>query len=150
MLFRSWGTTGWDGYETELRDVAGRARGCDTLIAVDGAAVLGTVGVVPPGSPMRKIDDPHAFEIRMLAVDPPAQRQGVARTLLGACSDRARAAQLRLLVLQSDEDLPAAHRLYDAVGFVRRTDLDVTVDDGYRALGFELDLLSGRRPTVGR
>jgi ribosomal protein S18 acetylase RimI-like enzyme len=46
----------------------------------------------------------------------------------------------RSLVLQSDEDLTAAHAFYERLGFVRRPELDEVVDERYRAFGYELAL----------
>jgi GNAT superfamily N-acetyltransferase len=60
--------------------------------------------------------------------------------LVAACAAHASSLGLRRLVLQSDEDLVAAHRLYQSMGFQRREDLDAVVGGGggYRALGYEL------------
>lgn len=136
----AWGPTGWNEYREELLDVAGRSGQCETLVAELDGVVVGAVTVVPPDSPMRQVDDAGALELRMLGVEPAVQRHGVARTLLAACAERAIAMNLWSLVLQSDEDLEAAHALYDQLGFRRRPEVDVPVGDGYRALGFELNL----------
>jgi GNAT superfamily N-acetyltransferase len=109
------------------------------VISVDGT-VVGTVTLVPMDSPMRSVHDPSALEVRMLAVEPAMQRRGFATTLIAAARARATARGHRALVLQSDEDLTAAHALYEAMGFVRRPDLDVMADERYRALGYELAL----------
>lgn len=76
----------------------------------------------------------------MLGVDTTSQRRGVARVLIAACLEHARRAGLSKLVLQSDEDLVAAHGSYEAIGFRRRPDLDSMVGERYRALGYELDV----------
>jgi GNAT superfamily N-acetyltransferase len=134
----AWGPDGWDGYRAELLDVAGRWAHCETLVAEEAeAGLLGCVALVLPGSVMRRIDDEAAIELRMLGVEPSAQRRGVATALLEAAADRARQLGLRRLVLHSDDDLAAAHALYGAHGFRRRPDLDVTVEGDYRALGYE-------------
>jgi ribosomal protein S18 acetylase RimI-like enzyme len=133
----AWGETGWEEYRVELRDVLARWDQCETFVAHGDRGVVGSVALVPPGSLWRQIDDPDAVELRMLGVDPESHRQGVARALLDAAADRTRELGLDRLVLQSDDDLIAAHALYDALGFRRRADLDTTVGDGYRALGYE-------------
>jgi GNAT superfamily N-acetyltransferase len=140
----AWGPDGWDGYRAELLDVAGRWAHCETLVAEAEAeaGILGCVALVLPDSAMRRIDDEAGIELRMLGVDPRAQRQGVATALLEAAADRARQLGLRRLVLHSDDDLVAAHALYEAHGFRRRPDLDVTVEGDYRALGYERALWS--------
>lgn len=141
----AWGPSGWDEYRAELIDVAGRAEHCFTYVAQSGDLLVGTVAVVSPDSPMRKIADSSALELRMLAVDPDARRSGAATALVRACADRAAALSLRSLVLQSDEDLIEAHAFYEALGFRRRSDFDVRVGDGYRALGYELAVGSAPR-----
>jgi GNAT superfamily N-acetyltransferase len=134
----AWGRTGWDEYRTELLDVEPRAG--ETLVAVVDGVIAGAVVAVAPGSSMRSIADPRALEIRMLGVDSPMQRRGIAAVLLGACRERAISLGLTALVLQSDDDLHAAHLLYGGHGFSRREDLDADVGDGQRALGFSLEL----------
>jgi len=136
----AWGPSGWADYRAELLDVAGRSARCETIVVIDEGAVVGSVTLVEPSSTMRQVTDPEALEVRMLAVDPSEQRRGIARLLIGTCSGRGRDRGFARLVLQSDEDLLAAHRLYAAMGFVRREDLDVKVGGDHRALGYELDL----------
>ena len=89
---------------------------------------------------MRAVHDPAAIEVRMLAVEPAMQRRGLATTLIAAAAERASVLGHRALILQSDEDLTAAHAFYERLGFVRRPDFDEVVDEGYRALGYELTL----------
>jgi ribosomal protein S18 acetylase RimI-like enzyme len=76
----------------------------------------------------------------MLAVEPAMQRRGLATALIAAAAERASVLGHRSLVLQSDEDLTAAHAFYERLGFVRRPELDEVVDERYRAFGYELAL----------
>ena len=55
----------------------------------------------------------------MLAVDPTARRQGIARALVDACLARARADGAREVVISSLPDMVKAHGLYARLGFVR-------------------------------
>ena len=60
----------------------------------------------------------------MLAVAPSARGRGVARALVEHCFTRARELGLEDMVICSMSRMTAAHRLYDAMGFVREPALD--------------------------
>jgi ribosomal protein S18 acetylase RimI-like enzyme len=113
-----------DDYYEHLRDVAGRADGAEVWVAVDGAAVLGTVTWPGIGSPHRELAADDEAEFRMLAVDPSVQGRGVGRALLDAVVDRARSEGFRRVVLSTAPWSAAAHRLYEQSGFVRVQDRD--------------------------
>jgi len=118
------------GYERELRDVARRAADSEVLVAVGGDEVLGGVTYVPSsGRAMSEFDDEHAAGIRMLAVDPRHQGEGVGRALVKECVSRARAAGRDRIVLHSTTYMTAAQALYRSLGFDRAADLDVSVID---------------------
>lgn len=131
-----------DGYETELRDVAGRVAGADVLVAVDddGTVLGGVTYVGDPSSPSAEFDDPEAAGIRMLAVALDAQGRGVGEALTRACIDRAVAAGRRRILLHSTEGMTTAHRLYERLGFVRDPGLDWEPDPGFWLRGFRLVL----------
>ncbi len=131
-----------DEYESELRDVAGRAGGADVLVAVDGAGeVLGGVTYVPDrSSPFAEFDEPDAAGIRMLAVATEAQGRGVGEALTRACIDRAITAGKAQIVLHSTEWMTAAHRIYERLGFRRDPAMDTMVDHAFWLRGFRLRL----------
>lgn len=128
------------GYDQWLRDAAGRAAAGTLLVAKLAGRVVGTVALFAPGSAFAEISRPGETEIRMLAVDPPARRQGVGRTLTLASVDIARAAGSERLVLCSAEAMTAAHRMYEGLGFVRRTDRDWYPEPGFRLVAYTLDI----------
>jgi ribosomal protein S18 acetylase RimI-like enzyme len=106
-------------YEPTLRDVAGRARAAEVLVAEDGAAgLLGTVTFVLDG-PLREIATAHEAEFRMLAVAPAAGGRGIGTTLVRECAARARAAGRSRLVCSSQPGMAAAHAVYRRLGFTR-------------------------------
>src|SRR6185369_16456080 len=79
-------------YEMTLRDVASRAEHGRILVAVDESdEVLGCVTFVLAGQ--------REAELRMLAVDPSAQGQGVGGALVQACIDTAEQQELDGLVI---------------------------------------------------
>jgi len=86
---------------------------CRVLIARRNDQIVGTVQLdlaTPP-------NQPHRGEIRKLLVHPSARRGGIARTLMIAIEDEARAANRTLLTL--DTASAAAERLYASLGYVR-------------------------------
>lgn len=136
-----WGPDGWSEYRSEMERIAERARDALVFVAVQDDTVIGTVTVLPPSSPLRSIVDDDAAEVRLLAVLPSEQRNGVGRQLIGGAAGAARLAGLGSLVLQCDEDLASAHHLYRHLGFTRAESHDIEVDGGYRALGYTLRVL---------
>jgi len=108
-----------DGYAAELRDVAGRAETDHVLTAVNRDGLLGCVTVILGDSPWREISGPDEGEFRMLAVDPAAQGRGVGEALVQASVDVICAADRRRVVVSSANDMTAAHRLYERLGFAR-------------------------------
>jgi GNAT superfamily N-acetyltransferase len=129
-------------YASELRDVRTRARQAVVLVAVDDdGALLGGVTYVPHrGAPYAEHDIDGAASIRMLAVAPHAQGQGVGEALTRACIERARSTGCVELVLHSTLWMTAAHRLYDRLGFLRAPELDWEPDPAVPLLGYRLPL----------
>lgn len=134
------------GYGDLLADVATRAEHTEVLVAVnvpaDGPAgpLLGAVAFVLPGTRFAELSRPGEAEFRMLAVDPRAQRRGVARALVRACVERASALGYGSLVISTRDRNTAAFALYDSFGFVREPALDWTPVPGVDLLGLRLKL----------
>src|SRR5699024_6272559 len=99
-------------YAEQLRDARGRFVAAELLVATEADTLLGTVTFALPGSPYAELCRPGEAEFRMLAVDPVARRRGIARALVQACTQRARAQGASALVLSSATDMHPAHRLY--------------------------------------
>ena len=113
-----------DGYAAKLRDVAGRAQTDSVLTAVNRDGLLGCVTVILGDSPWREISGPDEGEFRMLAVDPAAQGRGVGEALVQASVDVICAADRRRAVVSTADDMTAAHRLYERLGFTRAPERD--------------------------
>lgn len=130
-------------YESELRDVARRAREAVVLAAVDevDGTALGCVTYVPsPESAWAELLEPGEAAIRMLAVDPGARGRGVGTALTTACIARARDDGRSAIFLHSLSYMRAAQAIYTRLGFVRRPDRDWEPVPGIRLLGFALAL----------
>jgi ribosomal protein S18 acetylase RimI-like enzyme len=133
---------GEHGYEKVLADVPTRASQAEILVAADPAtgAILGAVSFVLPGTPFAELSKDGEAEFRTLAVDPAAQRRGVARALVQACLDRAVALRASAVVICVRDFAEAPQRLYAGFGFVRTPDLDWSPSAGVQLLALRLDL----------
>ncbi len=136
------------GYLAQLRDVAGRAKTCPIYVALDPDTrrVLGGAMYVPgPGNPHAEIERAGEAGLRMLAVAPDAQGQGVGRALLDALMARARADGRRGMVLLTLDAMTRAHRLYAKAGFARVPERDWEVEPGFtlRCFAIAFDDIDG-------
>ena len=137
-----------DGFATEgpyldmLRDAAGRAAVTRVMVAVDGEEVLGTVTLVAPDAPKewRENYRDNAGTIRMLAVATEARGRGAGAALTQWCIDEARRRGWSELTLVTQPTMHSAHRVYERAGFIRDSDLDFVVGEGFRLLGYSLRL----------
>jgi ribosomal protein S18 acetylase RimI-like enzyme len=137
-------TDGLDEYEVTLRDVAARVASAEVLVATDeDHTLLGCVTYVHGPGPFAETDAPNDATIRMLAVEPTTQGQGVGRALVDACLARAREAGVRRVVLRTRRVMVAAHHLYESLGFRREPSHDEIVPGEYELLGYVLELDAG-------
>jgi len=120
-------------YIPALRDAHARAEKAILLALADGdrgeGAIVGTLTVVPPGSPFVERAGEGEFELRMLAVSPMERGRGIGADLTLAGVRLAVERGASGIVLSTMESMHAAHRLYERLGFVRREDLDWVVKD---------------------
>jgi len=120
-------------YLVALRDAHARAQSAQLLMMSDGdagaGAIVGTLTVVPPGSPFIEMAGEGEFEFRMLAVSPIERGRGLGAKLTRAGMDRAVEQGATRVVLSTMAHMHAAHRLYERLGFSRREDLDWVVID---------------------
>jgi GNAT superfamily N-acetyltransferase len=129
------------GYAGWLADAAARGRDDTLLVATIDDQVVGTVTWCPHGSASAQMAHrPDQGEFRTLSVAPEARGQGVGRALVADCLARARAAGLTEVLLCSRDVMLTAHRMYTAMGFVRRPELDWSPARDTHLLAFSLDL----------
>lgn len=130
-----------DGYRAELRDVAGRAGRAVVLAAVatDGAVLGGITYLTGPGSYEFSAGGDEEASLRMLAVAPGVQRQGVGTALVRAAVERARHEGRRRVLLHTTASMTAAIRLYERLGFRRAPERDVRIPE-VALLAYTLDL----------
>ncbi|ABL81222.1 MULTISPECIES: GNAT family N-acetyltransferase [unclassified Nocardioides] len=129
-----------DPYTHKLGDAAARDREAELWVAELDGSVVGTVTIALEGSPWREIGRPGEGEFRMLAVDPAAQRRGVGEALLQLVVDRFRELGSNAIVLSSLDEMRAAHRAYERLGFRRLPDRDWSPVPGVDLIAFRLEL----------
>lgn len=132
-------------YAEELADVAGRVPSTVQIVAVDSGTdeIVGAVTYLDDAtSPYAQPMDKDEAAMRMLGVDPAAQRRGVGAALVHACIERAREQGRHRLVLHTTEWMTVGHRLYERLGFCRRPERDAMVDDRIHLQSYVLDLTS--------
>jgi GNAT superfamily N-acetyltransferase len=144
-------------YVPQLKNAQARAADAILLAMADGdgeGAIVGTLTVVPPGSPFIEIAKDGEYELRMLAVNPIERGRGIGAALTKAGVRMAIERGATGLVLSTMESMHAAHRLYERMGFRRRQDLDWVVTDnpdgsvqpvregqeGVRLIGYSWDM----------
>jgi predicted N-acetyltransferase YhbS len=109
------------------------------VAADEGGEVIAVVALFPPGAPGRSVAGPGEAELARLAVTGSARRQGIARTLVEGCEERARGLGAEAIALWSRPYQTAAHALYGSLGYRRVTERDEDDRDGRRWI-FRLDL----------
>jgi ribosomal protein S18 acetylase RimI-like enzyme len=111
-------------YEPALRDVASRAATATVLVAELDGRLVGAVTVATRGGEWAEQSVRGEAVIRMLVVAADARGAGAGEALVRACLDVAREDGCTVVRLSSQEDMTAAHRLYERLGFVRTPSFD--------------------------
>ena len=128
-------------YEPALRDVASRAASATVLLAEVDGRLVGAVTVATRGGEWAEQSVPGEAVIRMLVVAADARGSGAGEALVRACLDVAREDGCTLVRLSSQEDMTAAHRLYERLGFVRTPSFDWSPVPGLHLRTYALPLV---------
>jgi ribosomal protein S18 acetylase RimI-like enzyme len=138
------GEHAWEEYLGHIADVEGRAERTLVLVAVERGRILGSATlefdtrVEPEDDPPLAPDESH---IRMLGVDPDERGKGVARALMDACFDEARARGKRRMSLHTTQRMHAAQAMYERLGFERQPDR--VFPDGFVLLSYQKPIGDG-------
>ena len=128
-------------YARQLSNARPRREEAELLVAVDDTGtILGTVTIAHPGSTMREIGHDDDLEFRMLAVSPAARGRGVGEALTRRVMDEAARLGFTAVVLSSSEQMHAAHRLYERLGFRRTPALDWNPEPDVGLITYRLEL----------
>ncbi|MBK7084631.1 MAG: GNAT family N-acetyltransferase [Flavobacteriales bacterium] len=103
-------------------------------------AVVGAVLHLHTNGPLGQVARDGEAEFRMLAVAPEARGKRIGEALVRACIERAMNGGARAVVLWSQPTMPAAHRLYERLGFVRAPERDQEDVRGFTRLVFRKSL----------
>jgi ribosomal protein S18 acetylase RimI-like enzyme len=135
----------WNAYLDNIADVAARAGRTVVLVAVEDGRILGSVTLeldrgVEEGQDHAEWErlPPNESHVRMLGVDPPAQRRGIGRALMEECIAIARARGKTLMTLHTTQRMREARAMYESMGFVRLPDWRVSED--FTLLSYALEL----------
>jgi ribosomal protein S18 acetylase RimI-like enzyme len=135
----------WSAYLDHIADVAGRAERTVILGAFEDGRVLGTLTLeldrrVSEGEDHAEAERLPADQahIRMLGVAPDARGRGIGRTLMQESIRLARERGKTLMTLHTTQRMKAAQRMYEAMGF--RRDPDVQVSEDFVLLAYSLEL----------
>ena len=113
-----------DPYFIEILNAAQRAQHALVLVARQNSVPVGTLTCALPGSSWQEIAGADEAELRILAVEPAQQRQGIGSALVRASIEHARRAGCTALVLSSAAWMHAGHRLYERLGFCHTPERD--------------------------
>jgi ribosomal protein S18 acetylase RimI-like enzyme len=134
------GDEDWERYLARIANVGERADRTTVLVAVEDGRVLGSLTLELEGRVRDEDDEEHRplepgeAHIRMLGVDPAARARGVARALMAASEERARAAGKTHMTLNTTRRMEAAQRMYERLGYERTE--DTVFPDGFVLLGY--------------
>lgn len=103
-----------------------RARGNVLVARDDHGHLLGSVVMVPPGSPACRFAAAGEAELHLLCVRPDQQGRGIGAALVGAAIDGARASGATRMILWTQSSMTVAQALYTKYGFARLPGLDFT------------------------
>jgi len=127
------------GYLPELANVEARAAATEMLVAEVDGHVVGAVALAAQGGPYAENAGPGEAVFRMLVVERAARGRGIAEALVRACLIRAAELGATAMVISSQPQMAAAHRLYERLGFRREPSRDWSPRPG-------VDLLAYTRP----
>ncbi len=129
-----------DDYVSELLDTSHRARCAEVWVAVQDGTVLGSVTFCPVGSTYREISHDGEGEFRMLVVSSEARGRGVGKALVELCVRRSRELGYAGVRMSTMDQMAAAHRVYERLGFARSPEDDWAPATGVRLLAYQLSL----------
>ena len=135
------GETAWEDYLTQIADVASRAGRTRVMVAVQDGRILASATLELDDRVELEEDGPLApgeAHIRMLGVDPGARGGGVARALMTACEETARAAGKTRMTLHTTSRMRVAQHMYESLGYVREEDR--VFPDGFVLLSYSKPL----------
>ena len=126
----------WSSFAVDIANVRGRASDADILIAERSGTIVGTISHYAQWRGSQQ----GTSALRLLAVPPSDQGEGVGRALMEHCIQSARDAGKRRIALTTVEEMEFMRDLALKLGFERQPELDHEPAPGVRARGYSLEL----------
>jgi predicted N-acetyltransferase YhbS len=131
----------WERYKADLRDVAARAERATILVAEEAGTIVGAIALT-------RGDDHDSWPAawagaRVLAVPVQHRRKGVARALMDACADLARAWGASAIALHTAGFMSAAVGLYETLGLRRLPEYEILGASGALIMAYGIELVPG-------
>jgi len=125
-----------------VRKVQERAEQSEIYVARRQGEIIGSMTLIQVGSDYADIALPGELEIRMLSVDPAAQRAGVGRALVNASIERARRLPgIHSVSLTTGATWHSARSLYESMDFAHAPQRDWTIPGtGIKLVVYTLEL----------
>jgi predicted N-acetyltransferase YhbS len=109
----------------DLRNQSEKRTHATVLVAEIAGRIVGTVAVYPPGAPGSKAWIANASDLRLLAIDPEFQGQGLSNQLLDTAEERARNWGVAAICLHTRRGATGVAMLYNRRGYVRDESGDI-------------------------
>ncbi|WP_394939010.1 GNAT family N-acetyltransferase [Psychromicrobium sp. YIM B11713] len=117
-------------YMRQIEQVERRAEAAQLWVAERADQVAGAVTLARHGERFADIALPDELEMRILVVDPAAQRSGIGKAMVMAVIELARTLDgIEAVSLTTGKDWHSAHALYRSLGFSRVPERDWPVPD---------------------
>ncbi|MGD7023117.1 GNAT family N-acetyltransferase [Rossellomorea vietnamensis] len=133
----------WEGLKSAISSGSREEGGAEVLVAEIEGKIVGSVVLYPGNTDAYKglfTVSAHP-EIRMLAVDTHARKQGVARQLIEECIRRSEENGCEYIGLHTGEFMEDAIRLYEKIGFQHQPKKDFEpVNDGVMVKSYILKI----------
>ena len=93
------------------------------FVAEEDGQLVGCVAFFAPFSTQHPLFQGNRSHVQLLGVSPAQSRRGVGRALMLRCLSESRKTGAENIALQTSEYMPAARRLYEALGFAIEREL---------------------------
>ncbi len=133
----------WNTLKQAISSEADSLPGVERIVAELDGKIVGSVVLFPAKTDAYEgaIDELDYPEIRMLAVAPEMQGNGVAAALVSECIDRTKARGYQAIGLHTGQFMAGAMRLYERLGFERQPQFDFEpAADGIIVKAYRLSL----------
>lgn len=131
----------WPALRSRIATLSSLAEHGEIIIAEQDGEIVGSVAYLGPGKPKSPFYLPQWAVMRMLAVAPHAQGQGIGRALAHECIRRARRDGASVFALHTSAMMTVALPMYQRMGFVWHAEAPTTY--GVRYAVFTKDLGKG-------